>query len=126
MNYKTDKELDKVEELIKVSGEIADGVPGVALKASLASAATGLVTGLGVLSPSLFPFMVASFWMRKRLKDQMRQRKEALLLEAIRTRDAVIKELSDKTKLAQERIDELTNVNEALQTAIGRLSQDLK
>lgn len=126
MNYKTDKELDKVEELIKVSGEIADGVPGVALKASLASAATGLVTGLGVLSPALFPFMVAGFWMRKRLKDQMRQRKEALLLEAIRTRDAVIKELSDKTKLAQERIDELTNVNEALQTAIGRLSQDLK
>ncbi len=126
MNYKTDKELDKVEELIKVSGEIADGVPGVALKASLASAATGLVTGLGVLNPALFPFMVAGFWMRKRLKDQMRQRKEALLLKAIRTRDAVIKELSDKTKLAQERIDELTNVNAALQTTIGRLSQDLK
>ena len=132
MNYKTDMDVDKVEELVDVSKRILDGEQGAVLKDSLI-AASGMTLGmtLAQLALGATPVTLALgaaiwAWKGRRHKDRLRQRKEALIIEAVRVRDAVISELQEKTCKAQERIDALTKVNAALQGAIIKLEQDIK
>ena len=128
MNYKTDMDVDKVEELVDVSKRILDGEQGAVLKDSLiaASGMTLAQLALGATPVTLALGAAIWAWKGRRHKDRLRQRKEALIIEAVRVRDAVVSELQEKTCKAQERIDALTKVNAALQGAIIKLEQDIK
>lgn len=123
MNYRTRKDLCKLEELLRVSEKIVKDDRDDALRESSANVTAGMVIGL---PEPFFPFnLIWKMVTSKRDKERLRQHKESLLAEALRTRDAVIKKLSKKTDQAQKRIDKLTKINAALQDAIEKLSQDL-
>lgn len=131
MNFKNDEELDKVEEVISTSSKVAAGVKGVVICEATVCAALGVTTLSSI--PMLLggPIVwaaagVAWLWNRKRNQDRLRQRKEALLQEALKARDAVIVELQNSVNKAQDRIDQLTTANKALQIAVEKLSADLK
>lgn len=119
MNYKTSKQVDKVEELLESANRIVGGESAVA---AFAPAFAHCIATNPLLDIALWTWDRWDSW---RNKDNLRQRKETLLMKAIKTRDAVIKELTESTGKAQRRIDELTEVNVALKRAIEKLSQDL-
>lgn len=131
MNFTKDSELDKVEEVISTSSQVAAGVKGVVITEAAVCAALGVSTlsSVPILLGGPVVWAVAGIawlWHRKRKQDRLRQRKEALLQEAIRARDAVIAELKSSVNKAQDRIDQLTTANKALQVAVEKLSADLK
>lgn len=87
MNFTKDSELDKVEEVISTSSQVAAGVKGVAISEAFVCGALGVSTlsSVPILVGGPVVWAVAGIawlWHRKRKQDRLRQRKEALLQEA--------------------------------------------
>lgn len=136
-------------EMPEVLGALAGGAVGVGTGLTLVSvsgtvagmSAAGITSGLAALGALVGGGMVAGIFVAAapmallgvggyalishRNKKKLAQVKEAILQEALKKHDALIRELNDKLNLSEERLAYLTALNTLLQQAIKDLQADL-
>jgi len=139
----------KTSEMPEILGAIAGGAVGVGAGLTLVSvagisgfSAVGITSGLAALGTVLGGGMVAGIFvagapmaifgiggyslLSRRNKKKLTQAKEALLQEALQRHDAIIRELSQKVNLSEERSEYLSTINILLQQVIQDLEGDLE
>jgi hypothetical protein len=110
----------------------ASGTAGAAaLTSGLATAGAliggGMVAGIGVIAAPAVVLGVAGVWVvARRNKRKLLQAKERLLQEALRKRDALLRELHSTNSSNRERTDYLSGLVTQLQAAVDNLRGDLK
>jgi hypothetical protein len=115
-----------------LSTSAASGTVGAAaLTSGLATAGSlvggGMVAGIGVVAAPAVLLGVAGVWaVARRNKRKLLQAKEILLQEALRKRDALLRELHATNASNHERIDYLTRLVTQWQAAAENLQADLK
>ncbi len=151
----TDKALNdknrtiKTSEMPEILGAIAGGAVGVGAGLTLVSvagisgfSAVGITSGLAALGTVLGGGMVAGIFvagapmailgvggyslLSRRNKKKLKQAKEALLQEALRGHDAIIREINQKINVTEERTTYLNSLNILLQQVIKDLEADLE
>lgn len=86
----------------------------------------GMAAGVAVLAaPAVILWAGAACLVSNRNKARLKQEKEALLQDAVKKHDAIIRALNDKANLAEDRIEYLTRMNVLLQAIIKDLKADL-
>lgn len=139
----------KTSEMPEILGAIAGGAVGVGAGLTLVSvagisgfSAVGITSGLATLGAILGGGMVAGIFVAgapmailsiggyslisHRNKKKLKQAKEALLQEALRGHDAIIREMNQKINVTEERTTYLNTLNILLQQAIKDLEADLE
>lgn len=108
-----------------VVGLSAAGITsGLAVAGSIVGG--GMAAGIAVLAaPAVVLAAGAGYFVARNKRIKLRQEKEMLLQEAIKKNDAIIRQLSQKTDRAGERIEYLTKMNILLQGIIEDLQTDL-
>ena len=106
------------------------GLSAAGMTSALATAGAlvggGMAAGVMVLAAPVAILGGTGVWIAaRRNAKRLLQRKESLFQEALRARDAVLKELDKSVGKSQDRIDRLTALNSLLQRAIEELRQDL-
>lgn len=106
------------------------GLSAVGITSGLATAGSivggGMVAGIGVLAAPAVLLGVGGYaLLSSAKKKKLVQAKEALLQEAIRKHDAIIRELKSNLNKTQDRVDYLNSLNLLLQGAIKDLKADL-
>ena len=97
-----------------------------ALAATGAIVGGGMAAGVLVLAAPVAVLGGAGVWLAsKRNAKRLLQRKESLFQQALKARDAVLRELNQSVGKSQDRIDRLTALNNLLQRAVEELRQDL-
>ena len=138
----------KTSEIPELLGAIAGGSVGVGAGFAIVSAAgytglsaAGLTSGLATLGALVGGGMAAGIFvaglpmallgvfgyglLSRRNKRKLKQLKEALLQEAIKKHDVIIRELNQKVDLANDRTTYLESLNVLLQRAVQDLETDL-
>lgn len=138
----------KTSEIPELLGAIAGGSVGVGAGFAIVSAAgytglsaAGITSGLATLGALVGGGMAAGIFvaglpmallgifgyglLSRRNKRKLKQLKEALLQEAIKKHDAIIRELNQKANLAEDRMTYLESLNILLQRAVQDLEADL-
>ncbi|HAQ07195.1 MAG TPA: hypothetical protein DCR24_06615 [Bacillus bacterium] len=106
------------------------GLSAVGITTGLATAGSivggGMVAGIGVLAAPAVLLGVGGYALLSAAKKKkLVQAKEALLQEAIRKHDAIIRELKSDLNQTQERVEYLNSLNTLLTGAIKDLRADL-
>ena len=87
----------------------------------------GMVAGIFVFAAPVVAAGAGGVWLMQRRNFKLRlQRKEKMLQDAIRARDAIVRELESEVSKARERMDLLNGLNAFLQRAVNDLKADLK
>jgi hypothetical protein len=138
----------KTSDIPEVLGAAAGGAVGVAAglgilygAGTVGFSAAGITSGLAAAGSVVGGGMVAGIFVTAapvavlavggyavvshRRKRKLKEAKEALLQEAIRKQNAIIKELKSKLDLAEERAEYLNSLNILLQDIIKNLRSDL-
>ncbi|MCR2807714.1 hypothetical protein [Paenibacillus soyae] len=111
--------------ILGVSGLSAAGITS-GLAAAGAIVGGGMVAGIGVLAAPAVILGVGGYaLLASGKKKKLAQAKEALLQEAIRKHDAIIRQLKNELNASEERITYLNTLNLLLQGAIKDLKADL-
>jgi outer membrane murein-binding lipoprotein Lpp len=109
----------------------ASGTAGAAALTSGLAAAGGLVgggmiAGIGVVAAPAVVLGAGGVWAVAHYnRNKLSQAKETLLQEAIRKRDAVLKEVQATTSSNRERVDYLSSLVAQLQAAVENLKADV-
>ena len=106
------------------------GLSAAGLTSALAAAGAlvggGMAAGVMVLAAPVAILGGAGVWLAaKRNAKRLLQKKESLFQQALRARDAIVRELDRSVGKSQDRIDRLTALNSLLQRAVEELRQDL-
>jgi hypothetical protein len=115
-----------------LTASAASGTAGAAaLTSGLATAGAlvggGMVAGIGVIAAPAIVLGVAGVWaVARRNKRKLLQVKEMLLQEALRKRDALLRELHSTNSSNRERIDYLARLVTQLQATAENLQADLQ
>lgn len=111
--------------ILGYSGLSAAGITsGLATAGALVGG--GMVAGIGVLAAPAVILGVGGYaLLASGKKKKLTQTKEALLQEAIKKHDAIIRELKNTLNQTQERMEYLNTLNILLQGAIQDLQADL-
>src|ERR1700730_480090 len=115
-----------------LTASAASGTAGAAaLTSGLATAGAlvggGMVAGIGVIAAPAVVLGVAGVWaVARRNKRKLLQVKEMLLQEAVRKRDALLRELHSTNSSNRERIDYLARLVTQLQATAENLQADLQ
>jgi len=110
----------------------ATGTTGAAALTSGLAAAGGVVgggmaVGIGVVAAPAVILGVAGYWLlSERNKKKLAEAKEVALQQAIRSRDAILRELRDQNASNESRIDYLNRLVAQLVGAIEYLEADLR
>jgi hypothetical protein len=115
-----------------LTASAASGTAGAAaLTSGLATAGAlvggGMVAGIGVIAAPAVVLGVAGVWaVGRRNKRKLLQVKEMLLQEALRKRDALLRELHSTNSSNYERTDYLSRLVTQLHATVENLQADLK
>jgi hypothetical protein len=115
-----------------LSAGAASGTAGAAaLTSGLATAGSflggGMMAGIVVVAAPAVIFSVSGYWLlSKRNRRKLGLAKEAKLQEAIRKRDAMLRELQAKNRTNKERVDYLARLVTQLESVIENLEADLR
>ena len=106
------------------------GLSAAGITSGLAAAGAlvggGMVAGVFVLAAPVAVLGGAGVWLAaRRNKKRLLQAKERMLQDAIRKRDAVLRELKNEVGKSKEHIEHLKALNVLLQSAVRDLQADL-
>lgn len=106
------------------------GLSAAGMTSALATAGAlvggGMAAGVAVLAAPAVLLGGGAIWLAsKRNAKRLLERKESLFQQALKARDAVLRELNDCVGKSQDRIDRLNALNALLQRAVQELKQDL-
>ena len=109
----------------------ASGTSGAAaLTSGLAAAGSiiggGMAAGIGVAAAPVVVLAVGGYaLLERRNRTKLRLQQEALLQEALRKHDAILRQLSESHELTRERLEYLQQLNARLADVIRNLREDL-